>query len=32
MTMERSAFLGHGRLRLLPNLRAETSVFLLSKS
>lgn len=28
--IEKSAFLGHGRVRTLPNLRAETVLFLLS--
>jgi methionine biosynthesis protein MetW len=28
--IEKSAFLGHGRIRTLPNLRAETALFLLS--
>jgi methionine biosynthesis protein MetW len=31
IAIERSAFLGRGRVRLLPNLRAETSVFLISR-
>lgn len=31
ITVDRSAFLGRTRLNFLPNLRAETSVFLLSK-
>ena len=30
INIERSAFLGRKKLRLLPNLRAETSVFLIS--
>lgn len=28
--IEKSAFLGHGRIRTLPNLRAETALFLTS--
>lgn len=31
MTIERSAFLGRSRIISLPNLRAETAVFLLSR-
>jgi methionine biosynthesis protein MetW len=31
VTIERSAFLGRGRIKTLPNLRAETAVFMLSR-